>query len=96
MLKQKDVVIIDIPKYEERSIKIVWHLVKDNDDFLEYFPDYSNKQVSDRDFIFSLLWSFRFNVIQKMVDDARKIEHLKVMKMKINLCKYKRHIQWDF
>ena len=72
MLKQKDVVIIGIPKYEELSIKNIWPLLKDNDDLLEYFLNYSDKQVPDSDFKFSLLWSFWFNVIQKMVDDAGK------------------------
>ena len=72
MLKQKNVVIIGIPKYKEFSIINIWPLVKDNDDLLEYFPDYSDKQVQDREFMFSILRSFRFNVIQKMGDDARK------------------------
>ena len=52
--QEKNVVIIDIPKYEELSIKNIWSLVKDND-LLEYFPDYSDKQVPDRNFMFFIL-----------------------------------------
>ena len=72
MLKQKEVAIIDIPKYEELSVKNIWSLVKAANDLCEYFPDYSDKQVPDRDFMFSILWTFRHDVIEKMVEDARK------------------------
>ena len=72
MLKQKEVTIIDIPKYEELSVKNIWPLVKAANDLCEYFPDYSDKQVPDRDFMFSILWTFRYDVIEKMVEDARK------------------------
>ena len=69
----KEVTIIDIPKYEELSVKNIWPFVKAaDDDLCEYFPDYSDKQIPDRDFMFSILWTFRYSVNEKMVEDACK------------------------
>ena len=49
MFKQKEVTIIGILKYEELSVKNIWLLMKAADDLCEYFPDYSDKQILDRD-----------------------------------------------
>ena len=55
MIKQKDVTTIEVPRYEELSVSKIWILIKEADDLLQYFPEYSSKQVPDRDFIFSIL-----------------------------------------
>ena len=72
MIKQKDVTTIEVPRYEELSVSKIWILIKEADDLLQYFPEYSNKQVPDRDFIFSILWTLRFSTMQKMIIDALK------------------------
>ena len=72
MLNQNEVAIIDIPTYEELSVKNIWPLVKAADDLYEHFPDYLDKQVLDIDFMFSILWTFRYGIIEKMKEDARQ------------------------
>ena len=72
MLKQKDITIIKVPKYKELSVTKIWTLVKETDDIFQYFPDYSNKQFPDRDYMFSILWTLRFDTMQKMIEKARK------------------------
>ena len=72
MFKQRDITIFDVPRYEELSVSKIWPLIKEAADILEYFPDYSNKQLPDREYMFSILSTLRFSVIEKMVNDARK------------------------
>ena len=72
MIKQKDITIFDVPRYEELSVSKIWPLIKKIDDIMEHFPDYSSKQLLDRDYMFSILWTLRFSIIEKMVNDAHK------------------------
>ena len=76
MLKQKDITIIEVPKYEKLSIAKIWTIVKETDDIFQYFPDYSNKQFPDRDYMFSILWTLRFDTMQKMIENAHKNREL--------------------
>ena len=72
MLKQNEITNIEIPKYEEFSVHKIWPLVKNAQDIFEYFPNYSSKQIPDRHFMFSILWTLRFSTIKDMVSNARK------------------------
>ena len=42
------------------------------DDLMIYFPDYEPKQLPDRQFMYSILGTFRTEVLKIMIDDARK------------------------
>ena len=55
MLKQKDVITIEVPKYAELSVAKIWPLIKEIDYLLQYFPDYLPKQIPDRDHMFTVL-----------------------------------------
>ena len=72
MLKQKDVITIEVPKYAELSVAKIWPLIKETDDLLQYFPDYLPKQIPDRDHMFTVLWTLRYTTIKKIINDARK------------------------
>ena len=73
MLKQNEITDIEISKYEEFSVHKIWPLVKDAQDLFEYFPNYYlSKQIPDRHFMFSILWTLRFSIIKDMVSSARK------------------------
>ena len=56
MLKQNEITNIEIPKYEELSVQKIWPLVKEAQDLFEYFPNYTNKQITDRHFMFSIYY----------------------------------------
>ena len=72
MLKQKDVITIEVPKYAELSVAKIWPLIKEIDYLLQYFPDYLPKQIPDRDHMFTVLWTLRYSTMEKMINDARK------------------------
>ena len=72
MLKQNKVTEIIIPRYNKLKVGKVWPLVKEAEDLIEYFPDYSSKQLPDRRFMYSILATLRYNELKKKVDGARK------------------------
>ena len=72
MLKQEEIHHIEILKYEELSVLKIWPLVKETNDLFEYFPNYTGKQIPDRHYMFSVLWTLKFNIIKDIVSDARK------------------------
>ena len=41
-------------------------------DLLQYFPDYKENQIPSRKFMFGILATFRFDVINNMIQNARK------------------------
>ena len=55
MFKQKDISTLEVPRYEELSVPKIWKLVKETEDIYQYFPDYSSKQVPDREYMFAIL-----------------------------------------
>ena len=72
MLKQTHVVEIIDPGYAELRVENIWPLVKENEDFMNYFPDYSQKQLPDRKFMYLILATIRFDELKGMIDGARK------------------------
>ena len=50
MLKQDDAIKLHVPKYKELKVQALWNLVKDADEVLSYFPDYTDKQIPEWDF----------------------------------------------
>ena len=76
MLKQNEITNIEIPKYGELSVQKIWPLVKEAQDLFEYFPNYTNKQIPNCHFMFSILWTLRFSTIKGIVSDARRSRSL--------------------
>ena len=72
MLKQTHVVEIIVPRYVELRVENIWSLVKENEDLMNYFPDYSQKQLPDRKFMYLILATLRFDELKGMIDGARK------------------------
>ena len=46
--------IIHITKYKELSFRNIWALIQGVKDLWKYFPDYSDKQIPDKNFMFFL------------------------------------------
>ena len=71
-MKQSKVIEIIIPRYNELKVSNVWPLMNDTDDLMDYFPDYDQKQLPDRRFMYSILATFRYDELNGMVNGARK------------------------
>ena len=72
MLKLSHVVDMMVPRYNELRVKNIWPLIKDVNDLMIYFPDYELKQLPDRQFMYSILGTFRTEELKIMIEGARK------------------------
>ena len=46
--------------------------LKEEEELMNYFPDYEQKQLTDREFMFSIIGTLRFDELKAMVEGARK------------------------
>ena len=66
-----------IPRYNELKVINIWPLVREVNELMSYFPDYEQKQLPDRKFMFSILGTLRPDELKAMVEGARKSRALK-------------------
>ena len=69
MLKQKNVIEIIIPRYWELRVQNIWPLVKEISELKFYFLDYSEKQLPDRKFMFTV---FATSKLKGLIAQERK------------------------
>ena len=56
LLPIKDVRFINVPMYDELSVKRLWPEMKNSPDFMKYFPDKLPKgRLPDRDYFFNVM-----------------------------------------
>ena len=51
---------------------MLWDLVKEIDDLLEYFPDMKENELPERDYLWWVISTLKYDETKKLVDDARK------------------------
>ena len=61
-----------VPRYSELSVEEIWPMIKEVADIMVYFPDYSGKQMPDRDYMYSILATTRYEQLKEIVDNSRK------------------------
>ena len=56
LFKKQAVKYIQVPKYDELSVKALWHTFKDDEEFTSYFPDkFAEDKFPSREFFFNVL-----------------------------------------
>ena len=56
LLKKQAVKYIQVPKYDELSVKQLWSSFKDDEEFISYFPDkFAEDKFPSREFFFNVL-----------------------------------------
>ena len=71
-MRKNKVTEIFVPRYAELSVLEIWSLIKDVEELMIYFPDYSEMQTPDRDYMFSVLATTRYEELKRIVKNARK------------------------
>ena len=71
-MKNSRITEIIVHRYPELSVEQIWPMIKDFDDIAIYFPDYAEKQKPDRDYMYSILSTLRYDELKKVVVNARK------------------------
>ena len=63
---------VNIPRFEELSIKRIMPLIKDDPDVVKYYPDafFEEGVVADRRYFFDVLATIRPDYVKDMVEHA--------------------------
>ena len=76
LFKMSDVKFVNVPKYDELSVKNVWPMIKKDWNLMHYFPNKMPKdRLPDRDYTFNILNSIRPDYVKKIIDHAHKLRH---------------------
>ena len=60
-----------IPKFPELSVLKIWSLVKESEELMQFFPNYQNKQLPDRNFLLTILSTKYPDELRKLVYEAK-------------------------
>ena len=63
LLKTKDVTLKIIPRYKELAVKIMWEYIKELIEIHQYFSDYTQKQIPERDYLFAVVSTLQNDVL---------------------------------
>ena len=60
-------IYFEIPNYPELGVKHVWPLVKENNNLLDYFPDYTQNQQPEKEFMYAVLSTLKPDEVRALV-----------------------------
>ena len=60
-------IYFEIPNYPELGVKHVWPLVKENNNLLDYFPDYTQSQQPEKEFMYAVLSTLKPDEVRALV-----------------------------
>ena len=60
-----------IPRYKELGVKPVWSLVSQVKELTDYFPDFKEKEVPDRSFLWGVLGNLKRDAWEQLLNEAR-------------------------
>ena len=74
--KKKDVLFIDVPKFDELSVKNLYGALMALEGMQRYFPDkYPKGRQCDRDYLFNVANTMHPRVVQEYIEHALKQRH---------------------
>ena len=62
---------LSVLQYQEISVEMLWNMVKERSDLLDYFPDYEADQISERNFIVGVLSTKRITDMKELIKEVR-------------------------
>ena len=63
---------LEVRRYKELSVTNMWSLVSEIPSLMFYFPTFQSNQLPDRDYMFSILATHRFDELHRMIQNSRK------------------------
>ena len=73
LIKKKDVLYIEVPKFDELSVKRLYDQLLSLESMTNYFPDkYPKGRQCDREYLFNVANTLHPGVIQEFIDHALK------------------------
>ena len=79
LLKVKDVKFINVPKYDELSVRNVYPMIQKDLTLMRYFPSKLPKnRLPDREYTFSILNTLRPDYVERIIAHAQKLRNAPV------------------
>ena len=76
LIKKKDILFIDVPKYDELSVKGLYDKFLKMPSMDKYFPDkYPKGRQCDRDYMFNIANTLNQDVVQELIEHAVKLRY---------------------
>ena len=80
LIKKKDVQYVDVPKYDELSVKGLYNRFLELPGMAKYFPSsYPKGRQCDRDYMFNIANTLQQDVVQELIEHAVKLRYDPVM-----------------
>ena len=71
LLKKSEVVFIQVPQYEELSIKALWPQVQGDEDMSKYFPEqYAVGKGPGREYFFNVVHTVQGDFLEQLLEHA--------------------------
>ena len=77
MLKIKQAKFTIAPKYPELGVEKLWPHIKEIEELIQYFPDFNENEFHERQFMWTIISTFRPEATKKIIDDATKNRSIK-------------------
>jgi hypothetical protein len=73
LIPLKDVIFVNVPKYDELSVKNVWPMIQQDKELMTFFPEKLPKgRMPDRDYTFNVLNTLREDYVDGIIKHAQK------------------------
>ena len=73
LIKKKNVLYVEVPKFDELSVKNLYDKLLALDNMSKYFPDqYPKGRQCDREYMFNVANTLHEGVVQELIDHAVK------------------------
>ena len=70
-LKRHIVVLQVVSKYPELSVSTIWKYIRESKELMEYFPDYPEIQLPERDYMFAVVSTVFPKALRKLIEETR-------------------------
>ena len=61
----------NVPKYPELSVEKLWEFIQEWDDLTDYFPEFEDSKLPERDFMIGILSTLRGDKMRQLIKTAR-------------------------
>ena len=76
LLTMKEVNFINVPKYDELSVKNIWPMIQNDPEVLAYFPSKLPKnRLPDREYTFNVLNTKQGDYVKLIIAHAQKLRN---------------------
>ena len=66
-----------VPRFKELSVYKVWPKITEVNDLMQFFLDYKQNQLPERNYMCSILATFKLNKVKAMIKNARDNREIK-------------------